>query len=73
MVVTHQRLQLSGLRVSSATNAVSDSKHPSRLVRIEEVGAKRIDASQNSASHAEGRWLDPSRDHTISTLLTAYF
>ena len=26
-----------------------------------------------SASHAEGRWFDPSRDHTISTLVTAYF
>jgi hypothetical protein len=28
---------------------------------------KHLGLSRNSASHAEGRWFDPSRDHTIFT------
>jgi hypothetical protein len=42
---------------------ISSSNRPSYGNHCQSDQLKHNHVSQNSASHAEGRWFDPSRDH----------
>ena len=51
-----------------------ECSEPSRLVRFLQLDQrKRFDSDFASASHAEGRWFDPSRDHFETVQSGAHF
>jgi hypothetical protein len=52
------------IRSASAAPLVSHVLNPQRLVQFVQLDQrKRLASDVASASHAEGRWFDPSRDH----------